>query len=121
MEPIVVETALTDCHQLGENLLGEVVQLDEIVLEGVVLGFVEGFAGSARVNAYCAIGVRVSVAEVEGVLGVFIAACGNQEVRAPNIDGSLYDFVSIRVVMFIGAELLIGEVGCDIKEGPAFG
>ena len=40
---------------------------------------------------------------------------------ASHVSGSLDDLVAILEVMLVLAELLVGEVGCDIEEGSYFG
>lgn len=67
-----------------------------------------------------AIGVRELIAELKGVLCVFKAACGNEEMGTADFLGAFDYGITITGVMVGLSELFVCEVGGDVKEGKTF-
>jgi hypothetical protein len=66
-----------------------------------MMGFIEGFIRSARVDSNGAVCVVISVAEVKSVFCIFVAASSDQQMGTANVDGSLHDLVSVGMMVLV--------------------
>ena len=89
-------------------------------MERCIFIFVVGLVRSAGMHSNSTVRIIVSVAKLEGMPGVLKISCCDDEMRASYFQSPLDDFVSIFMMVFIIAELLVSEVGCDVKECKFF-
>lgn len=52
---------------------------------------------------------------------IFNASRCDQKMGASHLLGSLYNLVPVLQVMLCASELLVSQIGCDIKERASFG
>ena len=71
-------------------------------------------------NSNCAVRVLKLFAELVTMSCILQTSCGDQQMRAAHLSSSFYDVFAIIFMMFAGSELLVGEIGGDVKESATF-